>query len=142
MKRNKIVFYLLMILVGGISFYFGEFVLRAENVKMISSLCIGFGAAIFCLGIGNLIGAVIISKTENEEITRQEKIELNDERNIKIREKVGAKINQVVIYALCIIALAMGFMQVDIVAIVMVVAVLFLELILAITLSNYYSKRM
>jgi len=142
MKRNKIVFYLLMILVGGISFYFGEFVLRAENVKMISSLCIGFGAAIFCLGIGNLIGAVIISKTENEEITRQEKIELNDERNIKIREKVGAKINQVVIYALCIIALAMGFMQIDIVAIVMVVAVLFLELILAITLSNYYSKRM
>jgi len=142
MKRNKIVFYLLMILVGGISFYFGEFVLRAENVKMISSLCIGFGAAIFCLGIGNLIGAVIISKAENEEITRLEKIELNDERNIRIREKVGAKINQVVIYALCIIALAMGFMQVDIVAIVMVVAVLFLELILAITLSNYYSKRM
>lgn len=142
MKRNKIVLYLLMILVGGISFYFGEFVLRAENVKMISSLCIGLGAAVFCLGIGNLIGAVIISKTENEEITRQEKIELNDERNIRIREKVGAKINQVVIYALCIIALAMGFMQVDIVAIVMVVAVLFLELILAITLSNYYSKRM
>ena len=142
MKKNRIWLHLLMTVIGALSFYIGGFVLVEEKLKMISSLCIGLGAAEFCIGIGNFIGAVIISKTENEEFTRKKNIEVNDERNTRIREKVGAKINQVVIYALSVIVLAMGFMQINIIAIIMVASIFLLELVLAIVLSNYYSKRM
>lgn len=142
MKKNKIWLYLLMTVIGALSLYFGALVLVEEKLKMISGLCMGLGSAIFCLGIGNLIGALIISKTENEEITRKKNIEVNDERNTRIREKVGARINQVVIYALSVIVLAMGFMQIDIIAIIMVASVFLLELVLAIVLTSYYSKKM
>ena len=142
MKRSKIWLYLLMAIAGAVSFYVGGFVLVEEKLKMISGLCIGLGSAIFCLGIGNFIGALIISKTENEEFLHKKNIEVNDERNTRIREKVGAKINQVVVYALSLIVLAMGFMQINIIAIIMVASILLLELVLAIVLSNYYSKRM
>ncbi len=142
MKKNRIWLYLLMAVIGVSSFYYGEFVLVEEKSKMISGLFIGLGAAIFCLGIGNFIGACIITKTENEEFTRKKNIEVNDERNTRIREKVGAKINQVVVYVLSVIVLSMGFMQVNVIAIIMVASVLLLELVLAITLSNYYSNKM
>lgn len=142
MKRNRLWLYLLMAAAGASSLYYGEFVLVEKQVKTISGLCIGFGSAIFCLGIGNFIGAFVITKTEYDDLARKKNIEVNDERNTRIREKVGAKINQVVVYALSVIVLAMGFMQVNIIAILMVVSVLLLELVLAITLSNYYSKRM
>jgi len=128
--------------VGVMVFYLGGFVLIDEELKAVSGLCIGLGAAIFCLGLGNFIGALIISKTETEEILRRKNIEVNDERNTRIREKVGAKINQVVIYALSVIVLAMGFMRINIIAIVMVAAIFLLELVLAIALTNYYSQKM
>ncbi|MEN6349680.1 MAG: hypothetical protein ABFD08_09845 [Syntrophomonas sp.] len=35
-----------------------------EKLKMISGLCIGLGSAVFCLGIGNFVGALIISEIE------------------------------------------------------------------------------
>ncbi len=142
MKKNKIWLYALISAIGAISLYIGGFVLIEEKVKMISGLCIGLGSAVFCLGIGNFIGALIISETENEEMTRRKNIEVNDERNTRIREKVGAKINQIVIYVITLIVLALGFMGVDVVVIIMISSVLLLELVLAIILSNYYSKIM
>lgn len=142
MKKNKIWLYALLSAIGAISLYIGGFVLIEEKVKMISGLCIGLGSAVFCLGIGNFIGALIISETENEEMTRRKNIEVNDERNTRIREKVGAKINQIIIYVITLIVLALGFMGVDVVIIIMISSVLLLELVLAIILSNYYSKIM
>jgi uncharacterized membrane protein len=142
MKNNKTWFYIMLAAVGVMVFYLGGFVLIDEELKAVSGLCIGLGAAIFCLGLGNFIGALIISKTETEEILRRKNIEVNDERNTRIREKVGAKINQVVIYALSVIVLAMGFMRINIIAIVMVAAIFLLELVLAIALTNYYSQKM
>lgn len=142
MKKNKIWLYVLLAAIGAISVYIGGFILVEERIKMISGLCIGLGSAVFCLGIGNFIGAIIVSETENEEMTRRKNIEVNDERNTRIREKVGAKINQIVIYVITVIVLALGFMGVDVVIIIMISSVLLLELVLAIVLTNYYAKRM
>jgi len=142
MKKNKIWLYVLLAAIGAISVYTGGFILVEERIKMISGLCIGLGSAVFCLGIGNFIGAIIVSETENEEMTRRKNIEVNDERNTRIREKVGAKINQIVIYVITVIVLALGFMGVDVVIIIMISSVLLLELVLAIVLTNYYAKRM
>jgi len=142
MKKNRIWLYVLLSAIGAISVYIGGFILVEEKLKMLSGLCIGLGSAVFCLGIGNFIGTLIISKTENEEMTHRKNIEVNDERNMRIREKVGAKINQIVIYVISVIVLALGFMGVDVVIIIMISSVLLLELVLAIVLSNYYSKKM
>ena len=142
MKKNKIWLYVFLSAIGAISVYIGGFVLVEEKIKMLSGLCIGLGSAVFCLGIGNFIGALIISKTENEEMTRRKNIEVNDERNTRIREKVGAKINQIVVYVITALVLTFGFMGIDVIIIIMISSLLLLELVLAIVLTNYYSKMM
>jgi len=142
MKKNKIWLYAILSALGAISVYIGGFVLVDEKIKMLSGLCIGLGSAVFCLGIGNFIGALIISKAENEEMTRRKKIEVNDERNTRIREKVGAKINQIVVYVITALVLTFGFMGIDVIIIIMISSLLLLELVLAIVLTNYYSKMM
>lgn len=141
MKKNKLLLNLAMAVVGALALSLGGFVLTDEKVKMVSGLFIGLGAALFCIGIGNFISSLVMSKTESEEFARKKNIEVNDERNIRIREKVGSKINQVMIYAISVIVLAMGFMQVSVIAIILVASLLLLELVLAIVLTNYYSKR-
>ncbi|AGK95978.1 hypothetical protein [Clostridium pasteurianum] len=140
-KKNNMWIYAVLTIIGAISIYIGGFVI-SEKLKGVSGLCIGLGAAIFSIGIGNFIGAFIISKVETEEIIRKKNIEVNDERNIRIREKVGAKINRILIYVLSIIVLVLGFMGVNVVIIIMISSVFLLELILAIVLTNYYSKQM
>mgnify|MGYP001165989964 CR=1 FL=1 len=142
MYKSKIGLYAIIAVLGTASVYMGGFVFTGEALKSLSGLCIGLGAALFCLGIGNLIGAGIISKVENEELVRKKNIEMNDERNTRIREKVGAQINRIVVYALTVIVLALGFMGTNVMIIIMISSVLLLELVLAITLSSYYSKRM
>lgn len=141
MKKNKAWPSLLLAVAGAVSLCIGGFVLTNEDVKAISGWCIGFGAAALGLGIGEIIELLIVSRTKSEDFTRRKKIEENDERNIRLREKVGAKINQVIVYALSVILLAFGFMG-DITAVIIVTSVLLLELVLAVTLSVYYSKRM
>ncbi|QQZ59444.1 hypothetical protein JI735_22695 [Paenibacillus sonchi] len=55
---------------------------------------------------------------------------------------MGSTINRVLVYALSILVLALGFMGAGITIILMVSSLLLLELVLAIGLSNYYTKRM
>lgn len=82
-----------------------------------------------------------VIKAQTEEIIRRRNIKVNDERNIRVREKVGWRINRVVNYALCVLVLIMGPMRMPAVAILMVAAVILLEFILAIVLSDDYAKR-
>jgi len=142
MKKIKIWLYLLAGIVGAISFYVGEFILVGDEVKNFSGLCIGLGAAIFSLGIGQFIYELFVPKSKNAELLRKKNIEVKDERNIRLREKVGAKIIPIVNYALSAIILILGFMQIGIVPILMLVSVFIIELVMAITLTDYYSKRM
>lgn len=142
MKKNKDYLYLAMAVFGAGLFCIGEFILVEENLKAASGSCIGLGAAIFCLGVGNFIAKRIISKTENEDVLHKKDIAVNDERNTRIREKVGAKINQIVLYALSLLVLALGFMGVDVKVILMVSSIFVLELALAIGLTDHYSKLM
>lgn len=138
MKSNKKILYIIWALIGAALFYIGVILPN----KPVSGMCIGLGAAFFCLGIGNFISKVIVSKIETEDITRRKNIEVNDERNIRIREKAGAKTNQLMIYALSVLVLTLGFMNAGIIIILMVSAVLILQLIFSVYFSNYYAKRM
>ncbi|MDP4152527.1 MAG: hypothetical protein Q8865_03655 [Bacillota bacterium] len=140
--KNKKWLYLLSAVVGAALLCLGKFVFSDESVKMISGLCYGVGAAVFALGIGKFIDAFIVSKTEKEEFTRKKNIEVNDERNIRIRERVGSKINHVMIYAITAVMLTMAYMDMGITAILLVASLFLIELVLCIVLFDYYSKRM
>lgn len=138
MKLNNKIIYIIWAFIGAVIFYLG-FIFPN---KQVSGMCIGLGAAFFCLGLGNFISKIIVKKIETEDIIRRKNIEVNDERNIRIREKAGAKTNQFMIYALSVLVLALGFMNAGIIIILMVSALLILQLIFSVYFSNYYSKRM
>ncbi|GEM_PF-662414 len=142
--KKKIWINLISTVVGAVLFYVGGFVLDSEvqSIKMISGLCIGLGAATFCLGIGGLISMLLISKSKTEEIEHRKNIEVNDERNVHIREKAGAKFNHIMVYVLTAFVLTLGFMNAEKLIIIMASALLLIQLILAIFLSDYYAKRM
>lgn len=143
MKKNRIWLYLVLAAAGIASFCIGGFVLVGEDVKTASGWCIGLGAAAFSLGVGNFINALIVSKAESGgETERKKRIEVSDERNVRIREKVGAKISRVDNYALCAVVLVLSLMRADMAAVFIVLAVILLNFVLAVVFSNYYSKRM
>lgn len=140
MRKGGLWLYAGLAVIGAVALYVGGFVLSGEG--MVSGLCIGLGAAVFCLGVGNFISSLLTSKPETDERARRKAVEVQDERNIRLREKVGSTINRVLVYALSILVLALGFMGAGITIILMVSSLLLLELVLAIGLSNYYTKRM
>ena len=142
MKKIKACIFLLAAIVGAVAVYVGGFVLTEPQNKTVSGWCIGVGAAAFALGIGKFLDILILSKAQTEEIVRKKNIAVNDERNIRIREKVGWQISRVVNYVLCALVLVMGLMRMPVAAILMMVGVILLEFILAVVLSNYYAKRM
>lgn len=142
MEKIKACISLLAAIVGAVAVYVGGFVLTGPQYKTVSGWCIGVGAAAFALGIGKFLDVLIFSKAQTAEIARKKNIQVNDERNIRIREKVGWQISRVVNYVLCALVLVMGLMRMPVAAILMMVGVILLEFILAVVLSNYYAKRM
>ncbi len=140
--KKHIYIYIMTIIFGTVLLFLAKFAIKGEELKILSGLCYGFGAACFALSLGKIIDSFIVSKTENEEFRRKKEIEVNDERNVRIKEKVGAKINQIVFYLINILILTLGFMGANIVFILMPVGILVVELILLIVLTNHYSKIM
>lgn len=142
MKKIKTLLSAILAAAGVVSALIGGLVLTQPPQKSLSGFCIGLGAAAFCLGVGKCIDTLLVSKTESAEMVRRKNIEVNDERNIRIREKVGAKINRIVLYVLSAMILVLGFMGADLLIILMPVGILVLELVLAVVLTNYYAKQM
>ncbi|ORX22435.1 hypothetical protein BVF91_11805 [Thermoanaerobacterium sp. PSU-2] len=69
-------------------------------------------------------------------------IEVNDERNTRIREKVGYMTSKIMNYVILVLVMALGFMNVNKMVLIMVASLLLIELALVIFFSNYFSKRM
>jgi hypothetical protein len=142
MTFKKTIIPILMTLAGAALLVLGKTVFAAESVKQIAGMCFGLGAALFALGLGALIGKVVTEKTITPEIARQKEIDVNDERNVRIRERVGARINQIMIYLLSALVLILGFMGADLWIILAVTSLFVIELVLAIVLTDHYSKEM
>jgi hypothetical protein len=142
MNKAKPWLSLLMTACGIAAIILGAVVFTGDAVKQISGLCFGVGSALAALGLGGLADGWLISRAEGKELMRRKSIEMNDERNIRLRDKVGARLNQVMIYALSAVVLAMGLIRVSLIAILMVASIFLLELVLAVVFTDYYSKRM
>ncbi|MBL4931946.1 hypothetical protein [Clostridium paridis] len=142
MNNKKTLMYLVLLILGVAMLLLGKFIMADENVKNISGICLGFGSAFFVLGIGNLVGNFFTTRLEDEKLKKLKDIEVNDERNIRIKEKSGYMVSKIMNFIICILVLALGFMNADRLVLILVSSLLLIEGILFISFSNYYSKRM
>ena len=142
MKNRMKWLYLAGGILGGALVLVGGFVLTGESVKALSGTCIGFGAAAFALGIGSFFDGLLRAAGKREEIERVKKIEVEDERNTLIRQKVGATTNHILVYIISAMLLVMSFMGESLAAVLLVSSLLVVQFILAVALTAYYSKRL
>lgn len=120
----------------------GGLVLTADEVKMLSGLCIGLGAAMLAIGIGSLVQSFILSPAKKTEILKRKNILVNDERNARIREKAGYMTAKTMNYVLSVFVLVLGFMRADMKVIILAVLLIVIEFIFVLFYSNYYARRM
>lgn len=138
-KKNKLLVYVIFTIVGAAGVLIGRFVPAAGEA---AKYFIGIGAALLCCGLGRAADFALAEGVQTDGSARRMNIELNDEQNIRIREKVGAATNRAVLYVLSLFALVLGFTGADVRFLIMIVFVILLELLLAIVLTNYYSKQL
>ena len=106
-----------------------------------SQLLFGFGFALMILGFSNLLSQFVVSKTETEETVKVKRVEENDERNIRIRERAGFLTSQIILGALCICALTSAFANFELYVTLIFAGLILLHGILLVGLSIYYEKR-
>ncbi len=105
-------------------------------------LCLGIGAALAVLGIGNLVGYSVGRSVETPEIRKVSLREENDERNIRVREKAGWNAGRVMLYILCFVALASAFTGAELYITGLFAALVMTEGLLTAGFLAYYDKRM
>lgn len=106
-----------------------------------AQLLFGFGIALMILGFSNLLSQLIVSKTETEETVKVKRVEENDERNIRIRERAGFRTSQVILGVLCVCALTSAFANFELYVTLIFAGLILLHGILLVGFSIYYEKR-
>ena len=106
-----------------------------------AQLLFGFGIALMILGFSNLLSQLIVSKTETEETVKVKRVEENDERNIRIRERAGFRTSQIILGALCICALTSAFANFELYVTLIFAGLILLHGILLVGFQMYYEKR-
>lgn len=138
--KNKALLYYLLAFLGVVLFLTGGFLLKGVEEKNISALCIGIGAGLFGMSVGSLVSIRVDKK--HPDIQRRKSIEVNDERNITIRDKAGAKTNQIMNYVLCILTLTFTLMNVSMYITLLMVTAILIRAVLVVAYTNKYNKEL
>jgi uncharacterized membrane protein len=140
--KHKRFFFVLLMLIGGGLFFMSQFVFISGEMKAYSGLSIGLGAACSGLGIGWFIQSMVVSAKQFEQIERQKRIDVNDERNTRIRERTGYMVTRVMNYVLSVFIVLITLLGANRTIIFLAVGMLVIELGLVIYFSNRYAKMM
>lgn len=108
----------------------------------LNGICIGIGAALSVLGIGNLAGKYVTNGVETPEILKASLREENDERNIRVRERAGWNASRITTYLLCFLALASALINLELYITISLVLLIILEFSLTAGSLIYYEKTM
>ncbi|WP_434655277.1 hypothetical protein [Thermoanaerobacterium thermosaccharolyticum] len=138
--KNKLLNYCLLALVGMAIFLMGVILLKNNAERYISGLCMGIGAGLFIIFVRKVEAYVVEKKYPD--IRRHIEIEINDERNTVIRDKAGAKTNQIMSYLLLILTITFDFMNVSLYIVFSMVALIVIQVVLFIIFSNQYNKKL
>lgn len=135
-KKKYLPLYILMLIAGAIMFLFG--LLGANSNKSLrAGFCFGFGLVIFIASVSKVVHCLTMSDKEQKEID----IEINDERNIAIREKASYYTIAIIIPLMAIGALVFVFTN-NIIGALVIAAILFTYAICIIWFARYFSKRL
>lgn len=94
--------------------------------RALPGICVGFGCGLFGHGLGEIVSRKALKS--NLEIKRKMDIEMNDERNIAISNCAKRKAFDVMTFVFGALIMSFSFMEVDIVAILLLVfAYLFVQ---------------
>ncbi|MET0010780.1 hypothetical protein [Dehalococcoides mccartyi] len=137
MKR---ILYLLEIILGIALFLLAAYVFTSEQTKTISGNCIGFGSVLIVFGIGNLVYSFVLSKDKESALLKQKMIEVNDERNVAIKEKSGAKVNQIMTYLLSAFVIGLSLFGADKAIIICAASLILIKGLLYVLMVNRYTK--
>ena len=140
-KTKKILLMAAVLLLGLASIYVAAFVIKDEH-KSIGGILLGIGSAASALSLGGLIQNIFVPKAVLKQQKQQKEIEVNDERNIRIREKAGLVISRIMFYMIIVVLWVFVFMDVDMWIILLMTGMLVVYFVMLIVLTNYYSKRM
>lgn len=146
MKTTSKWVYVLLALAGLVIICIGGFVLRSEALRGLSGLMVGAGSVLLVLGLGNTVYMLWMNKSSNQamyaERLRQKKIDVQDERSIRLKEKAGWKTNITMFYILMAVTLAFSLVGVEPIVVTVLAGVFIFQIVLGILLFNYYGKRM
>ncbi|WP_440111488.1 hypothetical protein [Paenibacillus sp. QZ-Y1] len=144
-SSNKWV-YLLLALTGLVTMCIGGFVLKGEAFNGVSGLLIGAGSVLLVLGLGYTVQALWLNKSSHQamyaERLRQKKIDVHDERSIRLKEKAGWKTNIIIFYILMAMTVVFSLIGVEPIVVTVLASVFIFQIGLGIFLVKYYAKRM
>lgn len=141
--KQKRLWFAAMIFCGAALLAAGGFVFTGgRQTATAAGYCVGVGAALTALGAGWLADSFLISVQETAALRRIKKIEVNDERNVRIREKAGAMTAKVMNYVLMVFLVIISLTGAPAHVVVMAACLIGAEFVLVLYFSNYYEKRM
>jgi hypothetical protein len=106
----------------------------------VAGYCFGLGAAAAALGVGYLVQISLLSKEKRDEIDRRKRIEVEDERNVSIRNRAGSAVNSVTTYALCVLIIGASLLGADVAVVLALVALMLARFVLLVAFHDHYAR--
>lgn len=122
MKRNGYNYAIITIglILLGVGVYLVKSMAEPQGImRALPYICIGIGCGSFGHGMGNVISNKAIKS--NPQVEKQIEIDVNDERNISIRDKSKAKAYDMMIFIFGALMMSFALMGVDMMAILLFV---------------------
>jgi uncharacterized membrane protein len=139
MQKN-IFAYVIGLVIGIVLILLAVFVFTGSTT--LNGACYGIGAALIALSAGFLIGKSIIKSAETPESLKVQAVEVNDERNIRIRERAGWNTTRIFTPILCFLTLASALIGVELYVTLTACGLVVLLAGLSIGSQIYYDKRL
>ena len=124
----------------GITLYILAWSLEKYITLTSKAVLFGISASIFFVSFKNLIQYLLANLFSLN--TEKIQIEMNDERNIKIKEKTSYICYRIIYYLIITLLLIFYFMKVNEIILYFIIALIIIHSILEAIVSCYYSKRM
>ncbi len=125
---------------AGITLFIISGILLGYESKVVSGICAGLGAGLFSYSLSSFVNRWIEAKHPGA--ARKKKIEVNDERNITIKDKAGARTQMISLYVICLVAFIFTLLNAELYVMLSLGGLILLNAALYGVYVNYYSKRL
>ena len=138
MRFNRVM-YAVLAAVGVLLLMLAAFIFAGGD-DAVAGYCYGFGAAAAALGVGYLLQSFFCSPEEAEAIDHRKRIEVEDERNVSIRNRAGSVVNSITTYTLCVLIIGASLLRADVAVILVLVALLLARFVLLVAFQSHYAR--